>query len=669
MKSRLLIAMIAGLSIPVCRVCPQSDDNIRWESVLEELLSDEDLTPDSREDLQSLYESVHYCPLNINTATKEELSVLPFLTYRQIEDIHAYIYMHGPMLTLGELQLTGSLDYGTRRLLRQFVYAGEIPEKAESLKLKDVLEHGRSEIAVRMDYPLYLRDGFRHHSAEELKRYPNRQYLGSRLSHSLRYSFNWQNRIRLGFTADQDAGEPFAGRNSAGYDYWSPYLYIKDIGVVREAVIGNFKAKFGYGLLLGGGFSIGKNMSLSSMEKNTQGIKPHSSTQEYGYLSGAGLALGWNRFTSSFLGASTPLDATLKGDTLISSFKQDGLHRTQLEWSKKRNIRQKTMAVNVRYSYRGFHAGVTAIHDRLSLPYNGIECMDGLSCDLSLNRARYALAAEFSVLNGKRAFLTSHTFRLPGNWTLNSVFRSYAPGYMAIHANSLAESGVENETGILTAFSRSGGRLKLSGYMDMFMHPEPRYGVSESSNGIDIKAEADWRVGHRDRILLTGRLKSKQKDCRYTGQLEYCIRARSRICWTHSLKSGMELKTQLLYSRYDFIAEPVSNGLALIGSWSGSICNGQADFAVTTALFSTDSNDSSLSVYEKGLRYTYNYISLYGKGARASATVRFRLSNDIQLYFKAGSTLYTDRNEIGQAQQRIPSGHKEDVSLQLIAKF
>ena len=124
-----------------------------------------------------------------------------------------------------------------------------------------------------------------------------------------------------------------------------------------------------------------------------------------------------------------------------------------------------------------------------------------------------------------------------------------------------------------------------------------------------------------------------------------------------------------MYSRYDFIAEPVSNGLALIGSWSGSICNWQADFAVSTALFSTDSNDSSLSVYEKGLRYTYNYISLYGKGARASATVRFRLSNDIQLYFKAGSTLYTDRNEIGQAQQRIPSGHKEDVSLQLIAKF
>ena len=65
-----------------------------------------------------MYESMHESPLNINTATREELSQLPFLTFKQIEDIHAYIYMHGPMLSLGELQLTGSLDYETRKMLR-----------------------------------------------------------------------------------------------------------------------------------------------------------------------------------------------------------------------------------------------------------------------------------------------------------------------------------------------------------------------------------------------------------------------------------------------------------------------------------------------------------------------------------------------------------------------
>lgn len=669
MRIRLLITMIAGLSIPACPVSSQDSDSIRWESVLEELLSDEDLTSDAREELSSLYESIHYSPLNINTATKEELSLLPFLTYNQIEDIHAYIYMHGPMLTLGELQLTGSLDYATRQLLKHFVYAGDIPEEKERLNLKDVINYGRSEIAVRMDYPLYLRDGFRYHSPEELKRYPNRQYMGNRLSHSIRYSFNWHNRIRLGFTADKDAGEPFAGRNVAGYDYWSPYLYIKDFGPLREAVCGNFKAKFGYGLLMGGGFSTGKSMSVSSMGKSTQGIKPHSSTQEYGYLSGAGIALGWRHYTGTLLGATTLLDATLKGDTLISSFKQDGLHRTQLEWSKKRNTRLNTMAANVRYSFRGFQAGVTAIHERLSLPYDGLESMDGLSIDLSLNRAMYSVGSEFSVLNGKPAFIASQTFRLPGSWTLNAVFRSYSPGYMALHANSLAEGGVENETGLLSAFSHSGRTLKLSGYLDMFMHPEPKYGVSERSNGLDVRAEADWRAGSRDRILMTGRFKSRQKDCKYTGQLEYCIRLHSRISWTHRFTNGMELKTQLLCSRYDFIAEPVSNGLAVIGSCSGSFADGHADLAASAALFRTDSYDSSISVYETGLRYAYNYITLYGKGARASATLKYRFNNGMQVNLKAGSTLFTDRNEIGQAQQHIPSSHKEDIYLQFIAKF
>ena len=107
MKLRLLISWFAVLSCPMTAIYPQNTGTDRWESVLETLLSDEELPADALQELADLYESLHAAPLNINTATKEELSMLPFLTDRQIEDIHAYIYMHGPMLTLGELQLTG----------------------------------------------------------------------------------------------------------------------------------------------------------------------------------------------------------------------------------------------------------------------------------------------------------------------------------------------------------------------------------------------------------------------------------------------------------------------------------------------------------------------------------------------------------------------------------
>ena len=669
MTSRLLISLFAVLSWPMTAVYPQSPDDAGWESVLETLLSDEDLSSDAREELSFLYESMHDSPININTATREELMQLPFLTFEQIEDIHAYIYMHGPMLTLGELQLTGSLDFETRRLLRFFVYAGDLPPGKEKLNPADIFKYGHHEAVTRMDIPLYRRDGFRYHSAEELERYPNRAYLGNRLSHSLRYSFNWCNRIRFGLTADKDAGEPFMGRNRAGYDFWSPYLCMKDLGPLKELVLGKFKAQMGLGLLLGGGFSTGKNMALSSLERTTPGIRPHASTQEYGYLSGIGVALGRNRITYSILAAFTPLDATIKGDTLIGSLKEDGYHRTELEWSKKHNTSLKTLAVNLRYSYRGLRYGGTLLAEKLSLPYKGHDRFTGFSADCSLHRARYAMAAELSVLNGKVAFLASQTYRWTDNWTVNSVFRSYSPGYLSLHSNGMAEGSVQNETGILTGITHTTRALKLSGYMDLFMHPDAKYGVSAPSNGMDLRLEADLRAGLRDNLYATVRFKSKQKDCRYTGQLEYCMTGRYRLRWTHICRSGAELNTQFYFSRYDFIAEPISDGWALTQSYSRSLMDGCLDVSLFWAAFRTDSYDSRVSVYESGLRYTYNFISLYGKGIRAAATIRYRFTDRIQLNLKAGGTYYLDWDEISSAQQRISSCHKEDISVQFIAKF
>ena len=643
--------MFALLSCSVTAVYPQFPESDGWESVLETLLSDEELTADALEELSDMYESLHAAPLNINTATRDELSMLPFLSDRQIEDIHAYIYMHGPMLTLGELQLTGSLDYATRQLLRHFVYAGPPSPQKERIKLADVLQNGRTEVVARMDIPLYLRDGFKKGT-----------YLGGRLSHNLRWSFNWHNRIRFGVSADKDAGE-------RGYDFWSPYLFIKDMGVLKELAVGNFKAQFGQGLLLGGGFSVGKSMALSSMSRQTQGLRPHSSTGEYGYLRGGGAALGWGHTTFTLLASRTPVDATLKGDTVISSFKEDGYHRTSLELSKKHNVTLGMVAANMRYSFRGLRFGVTAMTESLTVPYKGQRRLNGMSTDCSVNRARYSLQAELSLLDSKPALIASQTFRLGNGWTANAVVRHYSPEYMSLHSNAMAESSVQNETGLLAGFAHSGRDLKVSGYADFFMHPEPRYGASAPSNGMDLRMEADWRVGRRDALYATARFKSKQKDCRYTGQLEYCLTGRYRLRWMHDCRSGAQLRMQFFYVRYDFIAEPITNGYALTGSFSHSLLEERLDVDLSAAAFHTQSYDCRVSVYESGFRYSYNFMSLYGKGGRLSATVKFRLNDSMQLNVKAGGTYYLDRDEISSSHQRIASSHKEDISLQFITKF
>jgi len=186
---------------------------------------------------------------------------------------------------------------------------------------------------------------------------------------------------------------------------------------------------------------------------------------------------------------------------------------------------------------------------------------------------------------------------------------------------------------------------------------------------MDLRTEFDLKLGRRDNLYGTARFKSKQKDCKYTGQLEYCITGRYRLRWTHNCRGGSELKTQLLYSRYDFIAEPISNGWAVTQSYSGSLLDDCLNVGVSVAAFSTDSYDSSVSVYETGLRYAYNFMTLYGQGVRAAATVKYKMGEKMQLNLKIGGTYFFDRDEISSSQQRIDSNHKEDISLQFIAGF
>ena len=130
-----------------------------WDDFVQELTADEELVED--EDWLSFVEELkvlHDSPLNINTASVSDLLRLPFLTEEQIEQIHAYIYLHGAMQSLGELRLVPLIDEQTRRWLSLFVFAGPAaaPEKTERSFAKTV----RHSLSSRIDVPLYYRQGF-----------------------------------------------------------------------------------------------------------------------------------------------------------------------------------------------------------------------------------------------------------------------------------------------------------------------------------------------------------------------------------------------------------------------------------------------------------------------------------------------------------------------------
>ena len=147
-------------------------------------------------------------PVNINAATKRQLEQFPFLTDMQIENLLAYVYIHGQMQTIYELQLVEEMDKRTIDLLLPFVCVQAVKEGRGYPALKSMLKYGKHEALARLDVPFYVRKGY------------EKNYLGPALYHSLRYSFHYGDYLQAGVTGEKDAGEPFfALHNRKGYDY------------------------------------------------------------------------------------------------------------------------------------------------------------------------------------------------------------------------------------------------------------------------------------------------------------------------------------------------------------------------------------------------------------------------------------------------------------------
>jgi hypothetical protein len=141
-----------------------------WEELAEQLMDEDENSSfqwDTHfEELSELREN----PININTATKEQLERFPFLSDQLVENILYYLYKYGPMLTRNELWMIEDIDRQTIHYLLPFIYF-ETPEKEQyKPNIKRILKYGKQELSTRVDIPFYTKAGYQQYPAETLKR-------------------------------------------------------------------------------------------------------------------------------------------------------------------------------------------------------------------------------------------------------------------------------------------------------------------------------------------------------------------------------------------------------------------------------------------------------------------------------------------------------------------
>ena len=175
MKHYRQVFLATLLLLLLCLPALRAQSLFLLEDNLEEL-AEETGTADWEDELEELSYRLQE-PLNLNTATREQLEQFPFLTTRQVEEIQAYIYIHGQMQTIYELQLVEEMDKRTIDLLLPFVCVKPVEEGRGFPSPRDILKFGKHEALVRFDVPFYRRKGY------------ETDYLGPPWYHSVRYSF------------------------------------------------------------------------------------------------------------------------------------------------------------------------------------------------------------------------------------------------------------------------------------------------------------------------------------------------------------------------------------------------------------------------------------------------------------------------------------------------
>lgn len=668
-KNTCVSSLLVALLMLLCVLPANAGGGHVWEEWFDDLVTTEEWTDDSRE---LVYEQLCYLeerPFNINTVTRDELEQLPFLTETQVSDILEYIYRHESMATLSELNLIGSLDVRRRRLLRCFVYAGEAESDSRS-SLAEELRYGDGEITGSLRLPTYNRRGDRN------------GYLGYKYKHWLRATFNGGERLRAALSASQDAGELFfSGKNSLGYDFYSFFVELKQLGPVERLVLGHYAVAFGMGLVANTGFSLGKTSVLASLGRAPAGIRGTASRSSASYLQGAASTVRLSDvFRLSAFASYRPHDATLNSDDgTVATIVTSGYHRTVTEMGKKNNTHSATAGLNAQLTAGAFQAGLTAVYThydrdlrpKTSAIYRRHYAAGNDFANFGLNYGytahAFSIRGETAVdRKGHLAAIHSLNVSLPASINLMLLHRFYSYKYTSVLANSFSEGGrVQNENGIYLGIDwRVTQALSLKAYADYASFAWPRYRISWPSSASDNMVSATYSA-RRWTLTARYRLHFKQRDNEAKTGLYTITDHKLRLMFTQNTGGKWTFRTQADLARC--INKQAYNGL-MIGENVG-LRLGWIDISLFAGYFNTDGYDSRLYTYERGLMYSFSSSAYYGHGVRGSLMARANVGGRLTLLAKCGVTAYFDRSVISSSYQQVDASSMTDIDVQASWRF
>lgn len=610
----------------------------------EELL-DRSESEGNAEALFSDLEALRRNKIPVNLATEERLLELPLLSAAEAAKIIEWRRKHGPLDSTAGLEAVIGVD-AARRIAPYLSF--ELPVEA---KKKEPPGKVRGSVIGRVYWEDPSRAGIK-----------NGKYAGDNRHVYTRFQAATPH-FGVHLLSDSDVGEPDID------DFLSFNVHAERIGILTQAVAGNYRLSFGQGLLFGQGRYFFKGSdAIDGVLFFARRLRPYNSAGEDNFLQGAAATISPGPFELTAFTSSNKLDATIKNG-VVTSIATGGYHRTENELKKKDVLTQKVEGVNLRYRYRAGELntaiGATWANLRYGLP---LELLGGehgsqlASVEASavyrnvqvFGEAAYAEASDASSwICGVQADL--------GKGITGVVsMRDYAFEYYSPFAGAFAERGdnAANESGLYVGLkAKVLDNLTLAGLYDRFRFPvlDKRYYALPSS-GNDARFYVTWKQNRWmtwDGMYQHKVKEEAKKQLDEDSGLSYYMPVpkttnRVQLGLVARCSSSITLKSRAAFKslRSQFISGTESEEGWLLYqqlNWK----SGPVTLKTRLARFDTDSYDAALYAYEDDLPLVYTLNAYYGRGKAWFIVLDFEPVKNFNLTAKYETTWYDDRDTVG----------------------
>jgi len=633
--------------------------------------------------------------LNINLATWEELEELGLLNDIQIRNIIYYREYFGTFKSPYELLGIEELTYEEVERLLPYLVFGETAARAKPLK--EMFRDGKHTTFLRYQQVIEEKKGFTPPDTSSDGSLSSR-YLGIKPRFYSRYRFQYGTDLSIGVTAEQDPGEPFKHpKQKIGVDYLSGHFFIKNRGVIKRLVVGDYEVNFGQGLFLNQSYGSRKTSEVHNIKKRRIPFKPHTSANEVEFSRGLAIELQLAESWSIALfgsyrkidGNATLVDSTLDaiGISSFSSIQTSGLHRTESELEDKAIIGTGSTGATIAYSGQKVRLAANASYFKFASPlerdlqlynqfdFNGDQLINA-SLDYQYLNKNMSLFGEIAFSdNGGWGMLNGGNFHLPNSVKLTLAHRYYAKDYQTLFAEAFAEgSRPVNENGLYFGLSFSPFKYaEWKSYVDVYKHPWLRFGVDGPSYGVDMLSMFTYRPRYDMTFYVRGRFERKLDNApdneTATDYLVSTVKSNFRLNYTYRPDYNLSLQTRLEFSWFNDGVNETAKGFMFMQDIKYSFDRIPLTLYGRYALYQTDTYDARIYAYESDLLYVFSVPAYYGRGSRYYLMAKIRANRHLHFWVRWSQSIWTDRQTVSSGLEEIGNNTKSEIKVQALIKF